>query len=94
MSCVCACLVHQVPSVPRNAACAVLRLAKAHCTLVLHQNFLDCVSRERGAGRVSEATAGVLRQLASLLCLHHMEGCMGDYLEDGYMTGEHSDAGI
>ncbi len=63
------------------------RLAKAHCTLVLHQNFLDCVSRERGAGRVSEATAGVLRQLASLLCLHHIDSNTGDFLEDGYMTG-------
>jgi len=29
----------------------------------------------------------VLQQLATLFALTHIEATMGDYLEDGYMTG-------
>ncbi|GLC45233.1 hypothetical protein PLESTB_000722200 [Pleodorina starrii] len=76
-----------------------IRAAKAHCTFVLHQTFVDSVARLEAAASVSPPaggqgqsvgadTAAVLRQLAALFALEQMErsGGVAALLEDGYMS--------
>jgi hypothetical protein len=64
-----------------------LRLTKAHCLLVLYTNMLESVARLQASGSLGAPGAQVLRQLACLFALTQLEGCLGDLLEDGYMTG-------
>lgn len=62
--------------------------------VVLHGNMLAAIQKlgagqgqgQGGRGLGSPGVA-VLGQLASLLALTHVEQQLGDYLEDGYLTG-------
>mmetsp|Transcript_25494 Transcript_25494/g.55452 ORF Transcript_25494/g.55452 Transcript_25494/m.55452 type:complete len:695 (+) Transcript_25494:125-2209(+) len=75
-----------------NSTVVMIRLARAHCTGVLHATFLEAISALEGAGKVGAAAAGVLRQLASLFALTQLEAHMADLLEGGYITGAQASA--
>ncbi|GLI67460.1 hypothetical protein VaNZ11_011657 [Volvox africanus] len=77
-----------------------IRAAKAHCTYILHQTFVQSVDQleaatasvpgvtcEQGKA-VGAATAAVLRQLAALFSLDQLErsGGVAALLEDGYLN--------
>ncbi|KAK9834972.1 hypothetical protein WJX81_000797 [Elliptochloris bilobata] len=66
----------------------LIRLAKAHCALVLHRTFAASVRRMADEGTVPPATAEVLERLVALWGLAALTREAGDFLEDGYLTGQ------
>jgi len=60
-----------------------IRVAKAHCALVVLSNFFDGI-KEAKKLQVSKETILVLQRLATLHALCGMEDELGDWLEDGY----------
>ncbi len=87
-------------SLPRSTF-LTRRAAKAHCTYVLHQTFVESIERLEAAAAVSPPSSGqglsvgrdtgaVLRQLAALFALEQLErsGGVTALLEDGYLNGE------
>ncbi|KAL3130658.1 hypothetical protein ABBQ38_008049 [Trebouxia sp. C0009 RCD-2024] len=64
----------------------MIRVAKAHSMLVLHQNFVDAVDKLQRAGSMSSQTVTVLQRLVSLFGLTAMLRDLGDFLEDDYAS--------
>jgi len=65
----------------------LIRLARAHCFVVLHDNMLAAIKGLAAGGKAPKEAVGVLGQLASLLALHELEERAGELQEDGYATG-------
>ena len=63
------------------------RASRAYSQLLLHRNFVEGIEEEEHGGSLGTAEASVLRDLARLFALYWMERELGDFLEDGYMTG-------
>ncbi|KAK9824680.1 hypothetical protein WJX72_012328 [[Myrmecia] bisecta] len=74
---------------PAWNACTVdmIRLARAHSLLVLYSNFADSVKQLASQGAVSAACVAALRKLVALYGLTSLLRELGDFLEDGYMSG-------
>ena len=67
-----------------------IEAAKAHCAYVVLLNFVDAVNESRS--RVGRATALVMDRLVALHALATMDDRMGDFLEDGHVSGEQAAA--
>ncbi|KAL6761791.1 acyl-CoA dehydrogenase/oxidase C-terminal [Haematococcus lacustris] len=75
-----------------NCTVVMIRLARAHCFKVLHATMLDSVTGLQQGSSIDASAAAVLRQLGSLLALTHMEACLADFLEDGFLSGSQAQA--
>ncbi|KAF5841553.1 acyl-CoA dehydrogenase/oxidase C-terminal [Dunaliella salina] len=53
----------------------------------LHSNMLSSIAALHSSGKIGGREQAVLHQLASLFALTHIEAHLGDYMEDGYLTG-------
>jgi hypothetical protein len=56
--------------------------------LVLHATLVEAIAQGAASPALSPPTTSVLKRLAALLALSHVEAHLGDFLEDGYLTGE------
>ncbi|GAB4820390.1 hypothetical protein N2152v2_007436 [Parachlorella kessleri] len=65
----------------------LIRLAKAHCVLVMHQTFVEAVGRAASERHVGPDTALALKQLAALHGVVVLNEASGDLLEGSYITG-------
>jgi hypothetical protein len=63
------------------------RLARAHCFLVLYNTMRKAITGLERAGKISGPAVAVLRKLTTLLGVSHILGHLGDYMEDGYLSG-------
>lgn len=66
----------------------LIRLARAHCLLVLHSTFADSVAQMAAEGSVAPPAIAALTKLVSLFGLSFIAREAGDFLEDGYVNGE------
>lgn len=66
----------------------MIRMSRAHCQFVLVKNFTESLDGLQSGGILQQQTLAPLRRLCNLFALTLMESNMGDFLEDGYMTGE------
>eukprot|EP00798_Chlamydomonas_sp_ICE-L_P022131 gene22131-29193_t len=66
----------------------LIRLAKAHCAALVHLNTMNTIAKMEATRSVDASSLAVLRQLASLWALTHLEKVLGDLLEDGYVNGD------
>ena len=66
------------------------RTCRAYAQYLLMRDFCDGMESEHKAGTIGSAELIVLSDLAKLLALYWMEGEMGDFLEDGYVTAQQS----
>ncbi|EIE26831.1 acyl-CoA oxidase [Coccomyxa subellipsoidea C-169] len=66
----------------------LIRLSRAHCFFVLHSTFADSVQRLSDEGTLPAPTIAALSKLVSLFALSTLSREAGDFLEDGYMTGQ------
>eukprot|EP00523_Entomoneis_sp_CCMP467_P010613 CAMPEP_0168738284 /NCGR_PEP_ID=MMETSP0724-20121128/10849_1 /TAXON_ID=265536 /ORGANISM="Amphiprora sp., Strain CCMP467" /LENGTH=710 /DNA_ID=CAMNT_0008785613 /DNA_START=10 /DNA_END=2142 /DNA_ORIENTATION=- len=66
------------------------RTSRAYSQYLLLRDFVDGVKEESANGVMKAPEAAVLRDLARLLALYWMEGEMGDFMEDGFVTAEQS----
>lgn len=66
----------------------VIRLAKAHCSWYLLQNFISSIDALEGRRALDSSTIAVLRRVAALHGLSLIEQDLGDFLEDGYLSGK------
>ncbi|KAL4854889.1 Peroxisomal acyl-coenzyme A oxidase 1 [Chlorella vulgaris] len=65
----------------------LIRAARAHASLYLHQNFVDCVEAAAEQRELGDTTAAVLRQLVQLHGVSLLMEVAGDLQEGGYCTG-------
>lgn len=70
-----------------NNTVAMIRCARAHTAYVLHKNMLDSIARIEADRKQPAATLAVLHQVATLFATSTIESSIGDFLEDGYMSG-------
>lgn len=70
----------------------LIRLARAHCWCVLHANFVDTVERAARDARLGGASLAVLGRLASLFGVTSIERDLGEFVEDGYVSGAQAEA--
>lgn len=64
----------------------LIKVARAHCCLVMHQTFVESV--EAAVGKVSRECVDVLRTAAALHGVVLLDEAAGDILEGGYATGQ------
>ncbi|PSC69663.1 peroxisomal acyl-coenzyme A oxidase 1-like [Micractinium conductrix] len=65
----------------------LIRAARAHIALYLHQNFIECVEAASSQRKLSAGPAAVLRQLVALHGVATLLDAAGDLQERGYATG-------
>jgi acyl-CoA oxidase len=63
----------------------LIRLARAHCALALHQTFVAAVGAAAAAGRLSRPAVAVLRRACELHGVVLVEEAVGDLLEGGHV---------
>ena len=64
----------------------LVRCAKAHCWMLILNNFIDALKHLR-----TPSLLPVLTTLARLFALAHMEKEMGEFLEDGFLSAKQAD---
>lgn len=65
------------------------RVSVAHSLVLVVDCFASEVARHAAAG--NSGLAGVLGRLRDLFALFHIESQLGEFLEDGYLSGEQAD---
>lgn len=65
----------------------LIRAAKAHIALYLHQNFVDCVEAAAGQRSITAPAAAALRAVVALHGVVLLVEASGDLLEAGYCSG-------
>ena len=60
----------------------LVRCARAHCWMLILNNFIDALQHLR-----DPSLAPILTTLARLFAMSHIEREMGDFTEDGYLSG-------
>ncbi|CAK0735983.1 hypothetical protein CVIRNUC_000672 [Coccomyxa viridis] len=66
----------------------LIRLARAHCLLVLHSTFADSVAKMAAEASVAAPAIAAVSKLVSLFGLSFIAREAGDFLEDGYLSGQ------
>eukprot|EP00553_Chaetoceros_curvisetus_P012295 CAMPEP_0204638480 /NCGR_PEP_ID=MMETSP0717-20131115/39610_1 /ASSEMBLY_ACC=CAM_ASM_000666 /TAXON_ID=230516 /ORGANISM="Chaetoceros curvisetus" /LENGTH=397 /DNA_ID=CAMNT_0051658269 /DNA_START=34 /DNA_END=1227 /DNA_ORIENTATION=- len=66
------------------------RVSRAHSLYLLMKNFADGIAEESGK-LLGKGEVDVLTDLALLFGLYWIEKEIGDFLEDGYMSGDQAD---
>lgn len=64
----------------------MIRVAKAHSQLVLHQTFVDAVAKLQRNGQMSSQSKAVLQRLVSLFGITILLQNLGDLMEDDYAS--------
>ncbi|EFN54271.1 hypothetical protein CHLNCDRAFT_36152 [Chlorella variabilis] len=70
-----------------NSTVDLIRAARAHVALYLHQNFVDCVEAAASQRALGAAASGVLRELMQLHGVVLLLEASSDLLEGGYCSG-------
>lgn len=65
----------------------LIRVARAHCSLAMHQTFVAAVEDAATKGGLSAPAASVLRRVAELHGVVLLEEVVADLLESGYLSG-------
>ncbi|KAL7580489.1 hypothetical protein ACA910_003621 [Epithemia clementina (nom. ined.)] len=66
------------------------RTCRAYAQYLLLRDFMQGIDSEEQAGSIGPPEVAVLSDLARLLALYWVEGDLGDFLEDGYVSPEQS----
>ena len=76
-----------------DALVVMARASRAYSQFLLLQNFVDGIRTEEarsGGGSIGASESGILSDLARLFGLYWMERELGDFVEDGYLSGQQS----
>jgi acyl-CoA oxidase len=73
-----------------DALVEMARVSRAYSQFLLLRNFMEGIDGEERSGAIGVAEVTVLQNLARLFALYWMEKELGDFLEDGYVTADHS----
>uniref|UniRef100_A0A8C8SXE2 Acyl-coenzyme A oxidase n=1 Tax=Pelusios castaneus TaxID=367368 RepID=A0A8C8SXE2_9SAUR len=65
----------------------LVQAAKAHCQYIIVKNFIDAVEQLRNEAEIQK----IMKHLCDLFALHGIFSNTGDFLHDGYISGDQMD---